>query len=60
MDNESGVTRDRHYGYAEWAGKHFTVIDTGGYVLNSVDLFESAYDEHARRMAQLYKDLGKH
>ncbi len=40
MDNESGVTRDRHYGYAEWIGKHFTVIDTGGYVQNGNALFE--------------------
>ena len=32
MDDESGVTRDRHYGYAEWIGKHFTVVDTGGSV----------------------------
>ena len=42
MDNESGVTRDRHYGYAEWVGKHFTVIDTGGYVTGSDDVFEGA------------------
>lgn len=42
MDNESGVTRDRHYGYAEWIGKHFTVIDTGGYVTGSDDVFEGA------------------
>ena len=41
MDNEAGVTRDRHYGYAEWTGKHFTVIDTGGYVTGSEDKFES-------------------
>ena len=41
MDDEPGVTRDRHYGYAEWAGKHFTVIDTGGYVTGSEDKFES-------------------
>jgi len=41
MDDESGVTRDRHYGYAEWNGKHFTVIDTGGYVIGSEDKFES-------------------
>jgi GTPase len=40
MDNVSGVTRDRHYGYAEWGGKHFTVIDTGGYVEGSEDIFE--------------------
>ncbi len=42
MDNESGVTRDRHYGFAEWNGKHFTVIDTGGYVHGSDDVFEGA------------------
>ena len=42
MDNESGVTRDRHYGYGEWVGQHFTVIDTGGYVTGSSDIFEGA------------------
>lgn len=41
MDDESGVTRDRHYGYGEWIGKYFTVIDTGGYVTGSEDKFES-------------------
>ncbi len=41
MDDISGVTRDRHYGYAEWTGKFFTVIDTGGYVTGSEDKFES-------------------
>ncbi|MGC3944154.1 MAG: ribosome biogenesis GTPase Der [Chryseolinea sp.] len=41
MDNMPGVTRDRHYGYAEWCGKYFTVIDTGGYVTGSEDKFES-------------------
>jgi GTP-binding protein len=42
MDNESGVTRDRHYGVCEWNGKTFTVIDTGGYVEGSDDVFEEA------------------
>ncbi len=42
MDNQSGVTRDRHYGYGEWIGKYFTVIDTGGYVVGSDDIFEGA------------------
>jgi GTPase len=42
MDNQSGVTRDRHYGYGEWTGKYFTVIDTGGYVVGSDDVFEGA------------------
>ncbi|HVD99819.1 MAG TPA: ribosome biogenesis GTPase Der [Cytophagaceae bacterium] len=40
MDDLSGVTRDRHYGHAEWCGKFFTVIDTGGYVHGSDDIFE--------------------
>lgn len=40
MDNVSGVTRDRHYGYGEWCGKFYTVIDTGGYVHGSDDIFE--------------------
>ncbi|MDF9799560.1 GTP-binding protein [Catalinimonas alkaloidigena] len=42
MDDVSGVTRDRHYGYGQWNGLHFTVIDTGGYVANSDDIFEGA------------------
>ncbi|KOY85219.1 GTP-binding protein Der [bacterium 336/3] len=41
-DDQAGVTRDRHYGLAEWLGKNFTVIDTGGYVVGSDDLFEDA------------------
>lgn len=45
MDNQSGVTRDRHYGYAEWTDKRFTVIDTGGYVVGSEDAFEGAIRE---------------
>jgi len=45
MDNESGVTRDRHYGTADWTGRRFTVIDTGGYVVGSEDVFEAAIRE---------------
>ena len=40
IHDESGVTRDRHYGISEWNGKKFTVIDTGGYVEKSEDIFE--------------------
>ncbi len=40
VDEESGVTRDRHYGRATWNGIDFSVIDTGGYVTNSDDVFE--------------------
>ena len=42
MDDQSGVTRDRHYGFGEWTGRSFTVIDTGGYVHGSEDVFEEA------------------
>lgn len=45
VDDMSGVTRDRHYGSAEWIGKSFTVIDTGGYVAHSEDVFETAIRE---------------
>ncbi|SHI92444.1 GTP-binding protein [Tangfeifania diversioriginum] len=41
VDEMSGVTRDRNYGKAEWNGKVFSVIDTGGYVVNSDDVFEA-------------------
>lgn len=40
VDDISGVTRDRHYGKSDWAGKEFTVIDTGGYATGSDDAFE--------------------
>ena len=40
VDETSGVTRDRHYGKSIWNGKEFSVIDTGGYVTNSEDVFE--------------------
>ena len=45
VDDFSGVTRDRHYGVSEWTGHDFTVIDTGGYVANSEDVFEAAIRE---------------
>ena len=45
MDNQSGVTRDRHYGTAEWNNHYFTVIDTGGYVVGSEDVFEESIRE---------------
>jgi GTP-binding protein len=40
VDEQSGVTRDRHYGLSEWNGVTFSVIDTGGYVEGSEDIFE--------------------
>ncbi len=40
VDSVCGVTRDRHYGKSEWNGKEFSVIDTGGYIVGSDDIFE--------------------
>ena len=42
IDDSSGVTRDRKYGTSEWNGKKFTVVDTGGFVQGSNDVFEKA------------------
>ena len=41
VDSVAGVTRDRHYGKSDWNGKEFSVIDTGGYITGSDDIFES-------------------
>lgn len=40
VDETSGVTRDRQYGHSDWNGKHFSIIDTGGYVMGGDDEFE--------------------
>ncbi len=44
VDSVSGVTRDRHYGKSDWNGKEFSLIDTGGYVVGSEDVFEKEID----------------
>ncbi len=49
VDSVSGVTRDRHYGKSDWNGKEFSVIDTGGYVVGSDDIFE----DEIRKQVQL-------
>tara|TARA_B100000401_G_scaffold155194_1_gene103543 strand:+ start:3014 stop:4321 length:1308 start_codon:yes stop_codon:yes gene_type:complete len=41
VDSTSGVTRDRHYGKSDWNGQEFSLIDTGGYIVGSDDIFES-------------------
>ena len=51
-DEISGVTRDRHYGKCEWIGQEFSVIDTGGYVDGSDDIFE----KEIRKQVQLAID----
>ena len=45
VDAVSGVTRDRHYGKSDWNGREFTLIDTGGYVVGSDDIFEQEIDK---------------
>ncbi len=45
VDAVSGVTRDRHYGKSDWNGQEFSLIDTGGYVLGSDDVFEAEIDK---------------
>jgi GTPase len=52
VDSVSGVTRDRHYGQCEWNGKEFSVIDTGGYIVGSEDVFEA----EIRKQVQLAID----
>ena len=52
VDSVSGVTRDRHYGKTDWNGKEFSVIDTGGYIVGSDDVFE----EEIRKQVQLAID----
>lgn len=52
VDATAGTTRDRHYGKTDWNGKEFSVIDTGGYAVNSDDLFE----EDIRRQVMLAID----
>ncbi len=47
-DDFSGVTRDRKYGFCEWNGKRFTVVDTGGFVQSSDDVFEMAIQQQVR------------
>ncbi len=48
VDDVAGVTRDRIYGEVEWDGKHFQLIDTGGFVPDSEELFESAIREQIK------------
>ncbi|QHI36825.1 GTPase Der [Kordia antarctica] len=45
VDSVSGVTRDRHYGKSDWNGKEFSLIDTGGYIVGSDDIFEKEIDK---------------
>jgi GTP-binding protein len=46
VDDEAGTTRDRQYGKSDWNGREFSVIDTGGWVVNSTDIFEGEIKRH--------------
>ena len=48
VDAVSGVTRDRHYGKTDWNGRNFSLIDTGGYVVGSDDIFEKEIDKQVK------------
>ncbi|MCK7532896.1 MAG: 50S ribosome-binding GTPase [Marinilabiliales bacterium] len=48
VNEESGVTRDRHYGKVIWNGVDFSVVDTGGFVENSEDVFESEINRQVK------------
>lgn len=48
VDPTSGTTRDRHYGKSEWGGKEFTIIDTGGYISGSDDVFETEINKQVK------------
>jgi GTP-binding protein len=47
-NDTAGTTRDRHYGKCEWSGREFTVIDTGGYISGSDDIFESEINKQVK------------
>lgn len=49
VDDEAGTTRDRQYGRCDWCGRQFSVVDTGGWVVNSDDVFE----EEIRKQVQI-------
>jgi GTP-binding protein len=55
VDETSGVTRDRHYGKSDWNGREFTVIDTGGYLSKSDDIFE---DEIKKQVITAMNEAG--
>ena len=52
VDNESGVTRDRHYARTDWNGVNFSLVDTGGYTQNSDDTFEKEIKRHVNSAIQ--------
>ena len=48
VDDTAGTTRDRHYGKVDWNGKEFSIVDTGGWVVNSDDIFEGEINKQVQ------------
>lgn len=48
VDDTAGTTRDRQYGKVEWNGKEFSIVDTGGWVVNSEDIFEEEINKQVQ------------
>ncbi|MED9996312.1 MAG: GTPase, partial [Paludibacteraceae bacterium] len=48
VSDESGTTRDRQYGKVEWGKKEFSIVDTGGFVTGSDDVFEGEINKQVR------------
>jgi GTP-binding protein len=48
VDEEAGTTRDRHYGITEWCGREFSIVDTGGWVVRSEDVFEEEINKQVQ------------
>ena len=48
VNDEAGTTRDRQYGKVDWTGKEFSLVDTGGWVINSDDVFEEEINKQVQ------------
>src|SRR3954467_1425512 len=57
VDDVAGVTRDRQYGVAEWIGKSFNVIDTGGFVPDTSDIFETEIRKQVKIAIEEAKEI---
>ena len=55
VDETAGTTRDRQYGKVDWSGREFSIVDTGGWVVNSEDIFE--YSEFRNELTDEENDV---
>ena len=53
VDETAGTTRDRQYGKVDWNGKEFSIVDTGGWVVNSEDIFEGEKENDTGRYRKI-------